>query len=327
MSTGIDLPAKPDADESVKKSWADGVVDALSGHDGIVGTLMDATVPNGSFESYETGSDTPNNWTLTLLQNGAATKETTSPYHGATAYKFTRVLGTGNGGATLESSQFIPVGGNYVYEFSAQYFASAAILSSVNIEWYEKDKTTLVSTDSIVSIALATAWREVFNTGYAPGAARFCKIKIIGGDTGTDVAGYCLFDDITFKTYPLRTVLDGQEYTHTGDTVYTNVASFPIAVPTDCTTISVTVKAKFANGGGGGTGYYRARLNATDGTEESVTQSSYSDETSDITVAAGDKGEVHTLYIRLKTSVNTSTTYARLDSVITNGYEHNIKIT
>ena len=59
-------------------------------------------VPNGSFEIDTDADGVPDNWTLNLYAGGSAAFDTTTPAHGANAYKFTRASGASNGRGYLE---------------------------------------------------------------------------------------------------------------------------------------------------------------------------------------------------------------------------------
>jgi hypothetical protein len=322
MTTGITIPTKPAADEATKKTLADAIIDALSAMDGVLDGVLSELIPNPSLEVYETGASVPSNWTRTLLQNGAGATETAEPYHGAKAYKFTRTSGASNGGGYLESEQFIPVGEGDAFTFYVNYTASAAIKSTCELMLYNAAQT-LVSTTTLATIQIATCRRTLKATGYCD-KARYAKLRLTGGTTDVDVAGYAIFDGIRFETAPVYPVLSGAEYSGTQD-AYTTYETIPVTIPANATYLDVTVKLK--NDTEGQPVYFRAKLNATTGTEQTATTTSYADKTSRVTIAAGDKGKTLILELQCKEPPGGYTYTMKTESDVSGGFEAKIAIT
>lgn len=325
MSTVI-IPGKPASDEAAKKSLADAIIDAIGGLDSVLTSLLGAVLPNGSFESFETGATTPLQWESVLLQNGAAAKETSTVFHGATAWKFTRISGAGNGGGTLQQAIFIPTSeGKHTVELF--YRASAALKSKVEVLFYDKAQS-LLSTGT-GTIQEATCQKRYSFDFEAPALARFYKVKLTGGATDVDVAGNCTFDGlrVTHRLYDYADYASAINFTGISITSgsWQTVGTVDLLVPSDCTTFKMTL-AVTENGGGGGTIRTRFSIGGTASTESSYAAASTVTEELSCTVPAGSKGTIATVSIQAYEGVNPATGEIKWTSSVSSGREANVKV-
>jgi hypothetical protein len=153
-------------------------------------------VPNGSFEFDTDNNGIPDNWEITLYQNGSGGFYTTAPAHGAKAYYFTRSSGTGNGGGELVSD-FIPVDERLTYKLQLFLWSTAAgIKNLVDVLQYNKDKS-LISIRNLYTSTSNPTSPTLFEFVFTPETStRFIKIRLIGGATDTDVAATTFFDGV-----------------------------------------------------------------------------------------------------------------------------------
>ncbi len=155
-----------------------------------------AGVPNGSFEIDSDSDGVPDNWTQSLYSGGAGAIETTSPAHGAQAYKFTHPGGAGNGGGSLTSG-YLEISPNLDYVLRYITWASAAGMKNiVRITYYTAAKVEISSEDLYTSTSNPTTATGYTSRLTVPATARYLKIILIGGYTDTDVAGSAYFDGI-----------------------------------------------------------------------------------------------------------------------------------
>lgn len=197
--TDITKPAV--GDPTKKQAFADKVIDDLvflkNQVDSFFGTKE--IIKNGSFENDVDLDGTPDGWDKTLYTNGTFAIETAAPIHGAKAIKFSRVLGAGNGGGYLQSTDFFECSDQRTLFFSWQHKCSAAGLKDrVEVFWFDKAKAALgtPSTTIYESTANPTVWTPQFRIVRPPANARFAKLRITGGFTDTDVAGDSFWDDV-----------------------------------------------------------------------------------------------------------------------------------
>lgn len=168
-------------------------------------SMMGGTVelPNGSFEIDTDADGTPDNWTLNLYVGGSAAYDTSTPAHGAKAYKFTRAAGAGNGGGDLESGYMeCSEIGIHLTGFDIKNSA-IGLRNIVRIRYFYADKTHIAGSDEDIydSESSPTSWTRYHLAMTVPSGARYYKIKLIGGDTApsADVAGDTYFDDVAIS--------------------------------------------------------------------------------------------------------------------------------
>jgi len=185
--------------------WWDGVYDVIIKD--AAGNTID-TIPNyGANESsavsdvgqilnpsFEFGSSTPDDWTLT--SDGAQTPatETTDVDHGAQALKFTSV-GSGGGTATSVFFECYPTE-DILVDFRLKS-SVVDVRNLVEVLWFDKAQSS-VSNSTVYdeSAANPTAWATKFGVVTAPSTAVYAKIKIHGCHNSDATAGNSILDGI-----------------------------------------------------------------------------------------------------------------------------------
>jgi len=153
-------------------------------------------ITNGSFELDTDEDDIPDNWTRNLYAGGSGTYDLSTPAHGAKAYKFTRTLGSGNGGGYLESD-YLECSSLCTYAIAFSIKSSVSnIKNIVKIRYFDKDKVYLSEEDVYSSTSNPTSWTRYHLQLTVPSGAEYFKVRLIGGYTDTDVAGDTYFDDV-----------------------------------------------------------------------------------------------------------------------------------
>jgi len=189
--------------------WWDGVYDVIIKD--AAGNTID-TIPNyGANESsavsdigqilnpsFEFGSSTPDDWTLT--SDGAQTPatETTDVNHGAQALKFTSV-GSGGGTATSVFFECYPTE-QILVDFQLKS-SVVDVRNLVEVLWFDKAQSS-VSNSTVYdeSAANPTGWATKFGVVAAPATAVYAKIKIHGCHNSDATAGNSIFDGIRHNT-------------------------------------------------------------------------------------------------------------------------------
>lgn len=185
-------------------------------------------IPNGSFEIDTDLDGIPDNWSRNLYAGGSAAFDTTTPAHGAQGYKFTRASGAGNGGGYLESG-YLEISEVGVYLVSFDIKSSVAGLKNiVKVRYFDKSKTYLSDQDIYSSTSNPTSWTRYLLILSVPANARYCKIRLIGGYTDTDVAGDTHYDDVAING---RTTNQSLLKTATGSVFTTSATLENITLP------------------------------------------------------------------------------------------------
>jgi hypothetical protein len=162
----------------------------------LVPTINESVLHNGSFEIDADASGVPDNWTQHLYTNGAGAFDTTTPEHGAKAYKFTRTAGAGNGGGDLESD-YVMVNPLTTPIVIFSHMATAAGMKNiVKVRYFTAAKAYISDQDIYSSTANPTSWTRFILACIIPATARFATVRVIGGWTDPDVAGVAYFDDV-----------------------------------------------------------------------------------------------------------------------------------
>ncbi|OGO35304.1 MAG: hypothetical protein A2Z03_07785 [Chloroflexi bacterium RBG_16_56_8] len=152
-------------------------------------------IPNGSFEIDADSDGVPDGWTKNLYPAGGGSLETTSPMHGAAAYKFIQQAGPGNGGGDLDQNDYLACSPSLPLTFEWLHYASAAGMKNiVQVRWFDKSKVYLSTTDLYNSTSNPTSATWMTALAIPPAMAQFFKLRIIGGYTDTDIAGTAYFD-------------------------------------------------------------------------------------------------------------------------------------
>ncbi|MFA5354364.1 MAG: hypothetical protein WC291_09045 [Thermodesulfovibrionales bacterium] len=281
-------------------------------------------IANGSFEIDADSSGVPDSWTRNTYPGGSGAYETTSPAHGAKAYKFVHPGGAGNGGGYLESDYVTMTTHAPLSLFWISWASVAGIKVKVEVEFFTKAKVTISSltvfesTNNPTSAMLRGA---CISHKAIPSTACFCKIRLIGGYTDTNVAGTVYFDFVTVGgSRSILSEVTPHEITEqtTTSTSYVDVYSFIESVPrgslaspyaAPLTGYDVEIK----NATLGQKAYARLRIGTTYGTAKEVTYQPYAVVSLDIAPPATG---LTTVYVQLK--CDSSTAYLRrLESGVT----------
>lgn len=231
--------------------------------------------PNGSFEIDSDSDGVPDQWTRSLYPGGSGAFETTSPAHGANAYKFVHPGGSGNGGGYLESD-YIEVTQLKRYILAFIHWASVAGMKNmVVVRCFDKSKVDLSLDQTLYNSTSNPTAATYFLRNFTPPAnTRYIKVRLIGGYTDTDVAGTIYFDRVSFEDMPQWIFESGfsmGEVT-TNSTSYVDVASVTL-----CSTYAHTMpfdlrfSAEIRHTAVGGTTYIRFRVGSTYSNEVSNT--------------------------------------------------------
>jgi hypothetical protein len=235
---------KPTLGTSLKKSLIDGVIDNLNFLHSESGGISLPLVPNGSFEQDADSDGFPDGWSVTNYTGGSFSLATTDPAHGARYVKFTRPSGGGNGGGYIQTTDYIPCSEFEPFRVRWLHKSSAAGLKNqVVIYWFTAAQAACSTASSTVysSTANPTAWTQATVGVLPPTTARYCKVRLIGGFTDTDVAGDSLFDDVQ---------LGNADLTHL--TEFSAAGTFTWTCPSGITVARVTCCGGGGGGGGGG---------------------------------------------------------------------------
>ena len=185
---------------------------------------------------------------------GAGTSAETSPaggsfafdpsgVHGSQCIKFTCSNGVGNGGGFIQTKGFIEITGGKIQEFSWWCKTNAdAISNRVEMLWYDADQAYVSKTElwSTAATNPNGAWYQLGGIADVPSSARFCKVRLYAGVSGTAVGGSVWFDDFRFEAPTFRYEL----------TLTRVTSAFKFKGPAG----KFQVRALLTGGGGGGGG-------------------------------------------------------------------------
>lgn len=172
-----------------------------------VGSLEQLPV-NGSFEIDADSSGIPDNWTQGLYTGGSAAYDTTTPFHGAKAYKFTRPATAGNGGGYLETG-YLEISEYLSATIEWAMKGEASLKNKVTVRYFDADKVDLSSDEDIyTSTSNPTTWTKYLRFTIPPATARYMKVRFIAGYTDTAVAGDTYFDDVKININPVTIPLE-----------------------------------------------------------------------------------------------------------------------
>jgi hypothetical protein len=237
---------------------------------------------NGSFEGDSDGDGTPDSWTWGVYAGGSKSIETSSVVHGAAAIKFTHPGGSGNGGGWAQSD-YVPVHLVLDSILALSYYATAAGMKvMVEVAWYDAAKALISTSTPYTSTANPTGYTALALTNLMlpSSLARYCKVKLIGGYTDTDVVGSVYFDDVRFvaalptaRLIQIAETIDQIECSTGSNPAFSDIGStVAITVPAYAYAMVVPILAKAS---GGGTATFRARLDTTYSAEVSTGSSTY----------------------------------------------------
>jgi hypothetical protein len=161
-------------------------------------SAIEGVVPNGSFEIDSDSDGIPDNWTRYQYSGGTGAFDTSTPAHGAKAYKFTATTSSGGGSLT---SDYIPCSEHQTLTFRFIHKASVAGMRNiVRILWYTAAKAACAtpSTDLYDSTSNPTSWTEYIRGVVPPSTARYCKVVLYGGYPSA-TTGTAYFDAISVE--------------------------------------------------------------------------------------------------------------------------------
>ncbi len=159
-------------------------------------------VPNGSFEVDADADGVPDGWTKNLYPAGGGAIETTSPMHGAKAYKFVQQAGPGNGGGYLDQTEYLACSPLQALLFIWNHYATAVGMHNiVQTRWFDKAKVYISTSDIYNSTSNPTSAAIGMGVGIPPATAFFYKLRIIGGYYDTDIAGTAYFDGFSVHDF------------------------------------------------------------------------------------------------------------------------------
>jgi hypothetical protein len=157
-------------------------------------------IVNGSFENDGDSDGVPDGWTYAADHVGSGVISTDSN-HGGKSYKTT--AGAGDGGASLTSTEYIPITPSTVYNLRFDVKSSAVDVSNaVTLFWYKADQSASATASTAVwaeAAANPTSWATRSGSATSPADAYYCKIKMHGGVYPSN-AGDTYFDDVAFVT-------------------------------------------------------------------------------------------------------------------------------
>lgn len=155
-------------------------------------------IVNGSFENDGDGDGVPDGWTYAADHAGSGVISTDSN-HGGYSYKMT--AGAGDGGASLTTTNFIPIKPSTAYSIRFDIKASAAnVTNTVTVFWYKGDQSASATASSEVwseAAANPTSWATRSGSVTSPADAYYCKVRVHGGVYPSN-AGDTYFDDVAF---------------------------------------------------------------------------------------------------------------------------------
>jgi hypothetical protein len=193
---------KPSQGDTTTKAFADAVVDNLNYLFGQISGLLGIAVPNSSFEKDTDADSIPDQWTRTLYTGGSLTitgdgLADTACNHGRRAIKFTSPGGASNGGGYLDSTDFLECTPGRAIIVSVQHYSSVAtIRNKVDILFYTAAQVYISTANVYSSVTNPTSWQTILGGVSAPSTARYMKIRLIGAEDTTSIAGSAYFDDV-----------------------------------------------------------------------------------------------------------------------------------
>lgn len=182
---------------------------------GVVGTLAGEGAQNGFFEIDSDADGVPDGWTSSLYPGGSLSLNTTAQPHGSQCVRINHPGGSGNGGGYLESD-YMPVAWFMGHFIQFWLYVAEDVLVRVVFRWFDSDKVIISDSEPF---ARAVASNGMFLAGAAaPVDARFCKVRLIGGDSALTVAGSVFFDMVSFNRVVLPPWVPGVTATMTAAT-------------------------------------------------------------------------------------------------------------
>jgi len=312
---------KPAQGTSTKKIDIDTVIDNqthLYNIAGGAGSGAGGILQNGSFENDVDADGIPDGWDLTLYTAGSAAFDTTTPAHGAQAYKFTS---SGTGGGYITSTDYIVCSSNHFLFVDFILKSSVAdIHNLVELLFYDKDKA-YISTSTIYDedTTNPTSWQR-FILGITPVAtAMFCKLRLTGAKSDDATSGSCSFDGVSLYTIgsTCQTWAPAIAETSTNQATWTDCGSVTLRLPTlghVLSKMTLTFIAQIKSTDVGYTTEQRFAIGTLYSNEATTTSVTYVENRFTLEYV-GTGGEV-TFKQQLQTSSGTTSAYGKL--IVTN---------
>ena len=228
---------------------------------------------NLSFDDDVNEDGIPDKWrifTSSASFSGAVGEAETAPASGTPAYvldpagvhggkciKFNVINGVGNGGGFIQTEGHIEVVANQIQEFSWWVKTDAdAISNRVEVLWYDADKVFISKTELWANSASNPngAWFQHGGIAQSPSTAKFCRVRLYAGVSGTTVGGTVWFDDFRF-----------QAPAFTRRIAYTAAGTYTLRIPLGKFQAKFTVVAGGGGGGGVGTSHGATPVSAGGG--------------------------------------------------------------
>jgi hypothetical protein len=161
-------------------------------HDGVNSARIEIgpnLLRNGSFESGTSS------WTLTAYTGGSYAVSTSQRAHGAQSMAFTSTV-LANGGGEAVSAAHIPIGGGDTLGWKAWVWASTANVSSkVEAIWYDEAMSQITAMPLYSVTNTPTVATRQKGTVEAPAAARYVRLRVVGGVPATGSATGTVYVD------------------------------------------------------------------------------------------------------------------------------------
>lgn len=172
------------------------VLEELSCNPDAVGTnSTGGLVPNGSFETDADSNGSPDGWTRTNYTSSSNGIDSTTSTAGAKSFRMTSA--GANGGGELETTDFFPVSGTSTLYVDVDLKSTLTNLRNiVSVRWYDASQVFISATSAYDSTANPTTFTTKNLTATPPGTARYAKIRLIGCDPSTGLAGSTYWDNI-----------------------------------------------------------------------------------------------------------------------------------
>ena len=189
---------------------------SASGSPGTGGGSVSSGGFNLSFDDDLNEDDIPDQWNVfvsnaaftgavgeaeTAPSSGTPAYELDSGVHGGKCIKFTCLSGVGNGGGFIQTAGHIPITGGKIQEFSWWVKTADSIANRVEMLWYDDSKTYLSKTELWFNNASNPngTWFQHGGIASPPSSARFCRIRLYAGVSGSPAGGHVWFDDFRFE--------------------------------------------------------------------------------------------------------------------------------
>ncbi len=272
----ISITKPVQGDATKKATFADPVIDDLNFLYNRLSAIAALAIPNSSFEADTDADNLPDQWTRTLYTGGSFTLAgaglaDTECRHGRRAIKFTSPGGAGNGGGYIDTDDLIEVTPLLPLVISFLHKASAATMrNKVDILFFDAAQVAVSTVSAYTSITNPTTWTRLLATAAVPATARYFKIRLIGGENTTTVAGDAYFDNVEARQIDFEYRL---EFRVPGTHKWTCPADRNVVL-VECYGAgggSGSSDVGNGGGGGGGGGYCRKLYAVTPGTTYTIT--------------------------------------------------------